>query len=181
VESNGYNDKTWLDGTGHPHSESLRVTERYHRTDLGHLELQVTFDDPMVFTKPVTVPIHMELITDTEMIEYFCGENEKDRSHLSASATAIDVKVPAEILKTYAGLYDVTGLNAKAVIVEIFAEDGGLFVNYGNQGKQKLDALSDTTFSLTGTLYEFIRDGQKGVSGLRIKMAEGESPGVRRK
>ena len=44
-----------------PHSESLRVTERYQRTDLGHVELQVTFDDPMVFTRPVTVPIHMEL------------------------------------------------------------------------------------------------------------------------
>jgi hypothetical protein len=180
VESNGYSDKTWLDGTGYPHSESLRVTERYQRTDLGHVELQVTFDDPAVFTRPVTVPIHMELVTDTEMVEYFCGENEKDRSHLSASAGPVGVKVPAEILKAYAGSYDVKE-NTKTVIVEIFAEENVLFVNYDNQGKQKLDALSETTFSLTGSIYEFIREGQNGVREFRIETAEGESTGIRRK
>jgi hypothetical protein len=62
-----------------------------------------------------------------------------------------------------------------------FAEGNGLFLNYDNQGKQKLDALPETTFSLSGTVYEFIRDGQKGVSECRIKMAEGESTSVRRK
>jgi len=110
----------------------------------------VTFDDPMVFTKPVTVPIHMESITDTELLEYYC-ENEKDRSHMSASSAPVDVKVPAEILKAYAGSFDVKE-NTKTVIVEIFAEPDGLYVNYDNQGKQRLDALSETTFSLTGTL-----------------------------
>ena len=180
AESNGYNDKTWLDNTGHPHTESLRVTERYRRTDFGHIELQVTFDDPMVFTKPVTVPIHMELIADTEMIEYVCGENEKDRSHMPVVTAAIDVKVPAAILKTYAGSYDVKE-DTKTVIAEVFAEENGLFVNYDNQGRQKLDALSETTFSLAGTIFEFLRDGQKGVSMFRIKMAEGEFAGTRRK
>jgi hypothetical protein len=181
VESNGYNDRTWLDGSGYPHTESLRVTERYQRTDFGHIELQVTFDDPMVFTKPVSVPIHMELITDTEMIEYFCGENEKDRSHLSGTASSIDVKVPSEILKAYAGSYDVKEDDGKISVVEIFAEENGLFLNYANQGKQKLDALSQTTFSLTGTIYEFIPGGQRGVRELRIKMVEGDLTGVRRK
>src|SRR5258708_8586114 len=180
VESNGYNDKTWLDNTGHPHSENLRVTERYRRTDFGHVELQVTFDDPMVFAQPVTVPIHMELIADTEMIEYVCGENEKDSSHLSVGTTAIDGNVPADILKTYAGSYDVKE-DTKTVIAEIFAEGNGLFLNYDDQGKQKLDALSETTFSLTGTIYEFIRSGPNGVKELRIKMAEGEFTGTRRK
>jgi hypothetical protein len=179
VESNGYNEKTWLDNTGHPHTESLRVTERYRRTDFGHIELQVTFDDPKALTKPITVPIHMELVTDTEMLEYAC-ENEKDQAHMPVGTDAIDVKVPAEVLKAYAGSYNVKE-DTKTVITEIFAEGDGLFVNYDNQGKQKLDALSETTFSLTGTIYEFIRDGQKGVNELRIKMAEGEFPGTRRK
>jgi hypothetical protein len=179
VESNGYNEKTWLDNTGHPHTESLRITERYRRTDFGHIDLQLTFDDPKVFTKPVTVPIHMELVTDTEMLEYAC-ENEKDRSHMPVSTTSLDVKVPAETLKTYAGSYDVKE-DTKTVTAEIFAEENGLFLNYDNQGKQKLDALSETTFSLTGTIFEFIRDGQKGVNEFRIKMAEGEFTGVRRK
>jgi hypothetical protein len=180
VESNGYNDKTWLDSTGYPHSESLRVTERYRRVDYGHIDLQVTFDDPMVFTRPVTVPMQMEMVTDTEMIEYFCAENEKDRSHSSASATAIDVNIPAEILKTYGGSRDVKE-NTKTLIAEIFAEKDGLYLNYDNQGKQKLDALSETTFSLTGTIYEFIRDGQNGVNELHIDSAEGRLTGIRRK
>ena len=179
VESNGYNDKTWLDNTGHPHSENLRVIEKYRRTDFGHTELQVTFDDSKVFTNPVTVPIHMELVTDTEMLEYTC-ENEKDRAHMPVGATAIDVKVPAATLQAYAGSYDVKE-DTKTVIAEIFAEENGLYVNYDNQGKQKLDALSETTFSLTGTIYEFIRDGQKSANEFRIKMAEGEFRGVRRK
>jgi hypothetical protein len=179
VESNGYNEKTWLDNTGHPHTESLRVTERYRRTDFGHIELQVTFDDPKALTKPITVPIHMELVTDTEMLEYAC-ENEKDQAHIPAGTDAIDVKVPAEVLKAYAGSYDVKE-DTKTVIAEIFAEGDGLLVNYDNQGKQKLDALSETTFSLTGTIYEFIRDGKKSVNELRIKMAEGEFTGIRRK
>jgi hypothetical protein len=180
VESNGYNDKTWLDNTGHPHTESLHVTEKYRRTDFGHIELQVTFDDPKALTKPITVSIHMELVTDTEMLEYACNENEKDRSHLPVSTASVDVAVPAETLKTYAGSYDVKE-DTKTVIVEIFAERDGLYVDYDSQGKQKLDSLSETTFSLTGTIFEFIRDGQKGGHEFRIKAAEGELTGVRRK
>jgi hypothetical protein len=158
VESNGYNDKTWLDNTGHPHTESLRVTEKYRRTDFGHLELQVTFDDPKALTKSITVPIHMELVTDTEMLEYACAENEKDHAHMPAGTDAIDVKVPTEVLTSYAGSYDVKE-DTKTVIAEIFAERDGLYLDYDHRGKQKLDALSETTFSLTGTIYEFIRGG----------------------
>lgn len=179
VESNGYNDKTWLDSNGHPHSEALRVTERYRRTDFGHIELQVTFDDPMVFSKPVTVPVHMELIADTEMIEFVC-ENEKDQAHMLPGTSAFDVKVPAEILKTYAGSYDLKQGN-RTMIVEFLAEDNGLFINTENQGKQKLDALSETTFSLTGTIYEFIRDRKMDVKEFRMKTAEFELTGTRQK
>jgi hypothetical protein len=179
VESNGYNDKTWLDSNGHPHSEALRIKESYRRTDFGHMELQVTFEDPMVFVKPVTVPIHMQLITDTEMIEFVC-DNDKDQSHMSPGASAFDVKVPMEILKTYAGSYDLKQ-GSRTTIVEILAEDNGLFINKENQGKQKLDALSETTFSLTGTIYEFIRDGKTDVKEFRMKAAEFELTGTRRK
>ena len=47
----GFNDKSWLDGVGHPHSEALHVTERFHRRDFGHLDVEVTIDDPKVYTK----------------------------------------------------------------------------------------------------------------------------------
>ena len=81
VESNGYNDKTWLDYDGHPHTESLRVTERYRRPDFGHIELEVTLDDPKAYAKPWTVAIKMELTADTEILEMVC-DNEKDRAHM---------------------------------------------------------------------------------------------------
>ena len=90
------------------------------------------------------------------------------------------MKVPADVLKTYAGSYDVKE-DTKTVIAEIFAVGDGLFVNYDNQGKQKLDALSETTFSLAGTIFDFIRDGKKGVNEFRIKEAEGEFTGMRRR
>ena len=46
VETAGFNDKTWLDGIGHPHSEGLRIVERYRRRDFGHMDVEMTFDAP---------------------------------------------------------------------------------------------------------------------------------------
>jgi len=83
VESAGFNDKTPLDAMGHPHSEALRVVERFHRRDFGHLDYQITFDDPKMYTKPFTVSIPHELQPDTDVFENFC-ENEKDRVHLGS-------------------------------------------------------------------------------------------------
>ena len=51
VESAGFNDRTWLDFAGHPHTEALRMTERYRRRDFGHMDLQVTIDDPLAYAK----------------------------------------------------------------------------------------------------------------------------------
>jgi hypothetical protein len=81
VETAGFNDKTPLDGMGHPHSEALRVVERFRRIDFGHLEYEITFDDPKTYTKPFTVKIPHELLADSDVFENFC-ENEKDQAHL---------------------------------------------------------------------------------------------------
>jgi hypothetical protein len=78
VETAGFNDKTVLDGMGHPHSEALRITERFRRRDLGHLEVEMTFDDPKMYTKPFTVKIRYDLLADADIFEMFCNENEKD-------------------------------------------------------------------------------------------------------
>jgi hypothetical protein len=82
VETAGFNDKTLLDTMGHTHSESLRVVERFHRRDFGHLDVEMTFDDPKTFTKPFTIKIPHELLPDTDIFEMYCNENEKDRVHL---------------------------------------------------------------------------------------------------
>jgi hypothetical protein len=81
VQSAGFNDKTWLDVTGHPHSEALRITERYRRRDFGHLDDEMTFDDPGMYTKSFTIKVTYELQPASDIFEYFCDENEKDSAH----------------------------------------------------------------------------------------------------
>jgi hypothetical protein len=81
VETAGFNDKTWLDGMRHPHSDALHVVERFRRRDFGHLDYEITFHDPKMYTKPFTVRIPHELLADSDIFENYC-ENEKDRTHL---------------------------------------------------------------------------------------------------
>ena len=81
AETIGFNDKSWFDDPGHPHSDALRVTERFHRRDFGHMDVEITFDDPKAYTKPWTVTIPFELLPDTELIESIC-ENERDHQHI---------------------------------------------------------------------------------------------------
>jgi hypothetical protein len=81
VETAGFNDRTSLDGVGHPHSEALRITERFRRRDFGHLDVEMTFDDPRMYSKPFTINVPHDLLADADIFEMFC-ENEKDRGHL---------------------------------------------------------------------------------------------------
>jgi len=82
VDAAGFNDQTWLDSGGHPHSDALRVQERFHRRDFGHMDLTVTVEDPKMYTQPFTIKVTEELLPDTDILESVCNENEKDRSHL---------------------------------------------------------------------------------------------------
>jgi hypothetical protein len=81
VDTAGFNDKTLLDLMGHTHSDALRITERFHRRDFGHLDVDMTFDDPQLYTKPFTIKVPHDLLADADIFESFC-ENEKDRGHL---------------------------------------------------------------------------------------------------
>ena len=78
VETSGFNDRTWLDRMGHPHSEGLRVIERYNRRNTGHLEIEITIDDPKAYTSPLTYTVKQTLLPDDDLLEYFCSENEQD-------------------------------------------------------------------------------------------------------
>jgi len=82
VESNGFNGKTWLDQAGHPTSDALHVTERFRRKDFGHLELEITIDDPKMYTQPWTVKESPRLFADGELLEFNCNENERDIRHI---------------------------------------------------------------------------------------------------
>jgi hypothetical protein len=81
VESAGFNDKTPLDAVGHPHGEGLHLTERYRRSDFGHLEVDTTVDDPQMYTRQFTIKVPHDLLADSDVFESFC-ENEKDGAHL---------------------------------------------------------------------------------------------------
>ena len=82
VETNGVNDQGWLDMNGHPQTETTRITERYRRRNFGHIDLEVTIEDPKAYTRPWTVALAgLDLLSDEELIEAIC-ENEKDFSHL---------------------------------------------------------------------------------------------------
>jgi hypothetical protein len=83
VQSAGFRDLGWLDVEGSPLSDAAHITERYRRPDFGHLEIEVTIDDPKAYTKPWTVMVHQRIMVDTELIEFVCQENEKDAPHLS--------------------------------------------------------------------------------------------------
>ena len=78
VDSRGFNGKVWLDQLGKPSTEALHVTERFHRKDFGHMEIQITIDDPKAYLKPWTANVVATLQPNTELMEFICLENEKD-------------------------------------------------------------------------------------------------------
>lgn len=82
VETRGFNEETPIDGMGHPRSESMHVTERYHRRDFGHLDTEITYDDPKYYTRAFSVNIGYDLVPDNDIFEMYCDENEKDRPHM---------------------------------------------------------------------------------------------------
>jgi hypothetical protein len=80
VDTVGFNDESWLDNIGHPHTEMLHITERLHRVDLGHLEIELTIEDRETYSKPWVIKRVADLDTKDEIGEYVCID--KDAAHL---------------------------------------------------------------------------------------------------
>jgi len=82
VETIGFKDGGWLDARkAHPHSDAFHVTERFQRTDFGHMRLTITINDPRAFVKPWTVTARLNLLPDTELLEAFCDNHDKTIEH----------------------------------------------------------------------------------------------------
>ena len=60
----------------------MHVTERYRRLDFGHLNVEMTFDDPTLYTRAFTVQVPYNLVPNNDIFEMFCSQNEKDRAHM---------------------------------------------------------------------------------------------------
>jgi hypothetical protein len=84
VQTEGFRDGMWLDRNGSPMSDAAKITEKFRRLDFGTLEVEITVDDPKVYTKPWTTKLREILQPDTELLDYICLENEKDIPHLFA-------------------------------------------------------------------------------------------------
>jgi len=185
VESAGFKDTTWLDMGGHPHTEALHITERFHRLDFGHMDLQVTLNDPKAYARPWTIEATINLVPDTELLEYVCAENEKDAAHLVGRTNEEKkVYVAPEVLATYTGTYEEVSNDSRDYVVQRFTvtlSGDQLYLDIGGKGRAPLYPLSQTTFSprLLGS-YEFVKDASGKVTHLIAYSTEGDVKAVRR-
>jgi hypothetical protein len=179
VDSNGYTDRSWLDFGGHPHTEDLRITERYTRRDVGRIDLQVAMVDPKLYAKPITFSMPMVLQADTEMLEGFCENHHKSRERMTATKPAEVVQLPTATLSRYVGTYDIDDDGSKKV-VGVTLEGTALWFDYDGKGKEMLLALSPERFSWSGSIVEFVA-GTDGAMIMVIQYVENEARGPRRK
>jgi len=82
VRTSGFKDDLWLDASGNPLTGTGKLTERIRRPNFGTLEVEMTIDDPQSYTAPWTVTLKQPLALDSELLDYYCLENEKDLVHM---------------------------------------------------------------------------------------------------
>jgi hypothetical protein len=82
VETQDFRDDLWLDAAGNPLTEQGKLTEKFRRPNFGLMQVEITVNDPKAYTKPWTVTIDQPLVLDSELIDYYCLENEKDFGHM---------------------------------------------------------------------------------------------------
>ena len=176
VETGGFNDRGWLDIEGHPHTEALHIIERFHRRDFGHMDLEMTIDDPKTFTRPFSFKIPKTLLPDTDLLESVC-EHDSSPPHM-LGGNEITKLNPAALSK-YTGAYEYAGGRA-AVIT---AEGDLLFLREGaNPLKLPLAARSEKIFisRTEGDPIEFIEDAQGRVTGFIRHAGAGDRKAVRK-
>jgi hypothetical protein len=181
VTTAGFNDRTWLDFSGHPHSEALRTTERFRRRDFGHIDFEMTIEDPKTFSRPITLKAVKTLSPDTELLETIC-ENEGIAPHLVGGN---GFRLAPEALAKYAGTYEI-GPGREAIITV----DGESLVLKLSTGEdlQTLAPQSETVFVgrgngaqlLTGDQVEFVKDSSGAMAGLTLHARRGEQKAVRK-
>ncbi|HLK50318.1 MAG TPA: hypothetical protein VKT49_19380 [Bryobacteraceae bacterium] len=175
VTTAGFNDRTSLDLGGHPHSEALRMTERFHRRDAGHIDLQVTIDDPKAYNRQWTLPVDLDLMADGELIEYICEDHSKP--HLVGKREE-EFHISKAVLAQYVGTY---AASPTATPVSVTLEGDRLMIDPGGMGKIPLVAMSENTFSMEGNVVEFLKDANGQVTKVVQHWTEGDRTATRRK
>ena len=179
VDTMGFNNLSWLDGRGHGHSEQMRVEERFHRRDFGHLDMTVTITDPKTFTKAITINFVEQLLPDTDVFEHICNENEKDAAH-QPGKTPYDngVYVDAAVLSKYVGMYEVTLPNGQMATVNVKLDSDELSIAVPGVASGPLVAESSTLFLFRGrapfSQVQFVSNEQGEVTHLVFISIGGE-------
>jgi hypothetical protein len=181
VETIGFKERTWLDWAGHPHGEKLRLTERWRRVNVGRMEIQETFTDPEYYSRPMNVKVTGTLVPDTDLLEYVCAENEKDRPKLIGTASEINkqnqpVKVAPAVLAQYVGTYDFRFPENPTIpsLMQVALNEGMLFI-----GPVPLVPISETRFLLGPNPLEFVKNAQGRVTHFFTTTVEGDLVGRR--
>ena len=175
VESSGFNDRSWFDRAGHPHSEKLRVTERFHRVDFGHMQFQITFDDPETLTHPLTFSLTVNYQADNDMLENVCNEGgNPDRARLVGTERK-PVAISPAVLAKYVGSYKfIQGNRTVAGFMgpnqNVSLVNGVLYLN-----ALPLIAESETSFESTGAVAQFFLDANGKVTRLVLSQTEGDA------
>jgi hypothetical protein len=176
VETSGYNDRTWLDLTGRPHTEALKVTERFRRLDTGRMQVQMTFDDPKTYTRPWTISVNAMLMPDTDLLESICNENEKSSPRYTGDATAVTthaVKLSPAVLARYAGEYNGGPLGLMKVTRE--GDTLGLVLSTGG-ARHLIVATSEDDLLVPdlGVPIRFLKGPGGEITHLRMTIVEGD-------
>jgi len=174
ITTAGFNDQGWLDSAGHPQTESLRLTERLHRRDFGHMDFEMTLDDPKVFVRPVTLKATRLLAADTDLLEDVC-ENERDADHLSGNA---GIRLTPQQLTPLAGVYEIApGREVTFTVLRDMLFAAGL-----NEPRLPLLPTSETKFMSTANPngFEFVKDAQGNVTHVIVRGANGDQKAVRK-
>ena len=172
VETTGFNDRTRIDFGGHPHTEALRTTERFRRTSVGSIDLDVTLQDPGAYTRPWNVPVTVRLVPDTDLLEFVCNENESRRTNLTGRTAAEKAtKIPSQTLSEYVGHYvakgpAAAGLNYNTLDVRLAGER--LLLDIDGKGNIPMMALTPTSFSVRMVEIQFRSDATGAVTHIEL-------------
>src|SRR5207244_6884192 len=148
--------------------------ERLRRVDFGHMQYQITFDDPETLTKPLSLSVTMNYRADTDMLENVCNENNRALVHMVGTANK-SVQVSSAVLERYTGRYTFRegsrtvmgfmGMNQNVTLV-----NSRLYLN-----ALPLIPQSETMFESTGAVAEFFLDANGKVTRLVLRQTEGEA------
>jgi hypothetical protein len=124
------------------------------------------------------VPLHAEIVTDSEMLEYVCSENQKDVEHLVGKASdekKFAVKVAPQILSKYVGAYTFRAPDDPNQVTRFNVTAAGetLWMDIGGKDKQEMIALSNETFSVLGIRLDFVKE-KEAVTHLIFHVVEGD-------